>query len=278
MRSNTKMIPTVGATISSLPELKAAENWKTIDFISDLHLSAAEHTTAKAWQDYLEMTSADAVFILGDLFEVWVGDDVASLPSFEAQCMAALAQATAKRPIFFMHGNRDFLISQQFSAQTHVQLLADPTVLCFSGVRYVLSHGDALCLDDTEYQAFREEVRSLAWQCDFLAKSLDKRSRIARDIRDKSEARKLTSTQAKPNKTFIDLDDSAIRHLLAQAQAQVLIHGHTHQPADHDLGNGDLRIVLSDWSLEASSPRAQVLRLACPLNAKTAHFSRINLI
>lgn len=263
-------------TVPPFPELQAHPSWECVEFISDLHLHPDEGATTQAWQNYLQQTAADAVFILGDLFEVWVGDDVALTSSFEAECLVTLAQAATQRPIFFMHGNRDFLVAQGFAAQTHIGLLADPTVLCFAGTRYLLSHGDALCLDDTAYQTFRAEVRSVAWQETFLAKPLSERTHIARDIRSQSEAKKRTQ-----NTGSCDLDTHAVKQWLTQAQAPILVHGHTHHPADHDLGDRQQRVVLSDWDLAATPPRAQILRLEVQTgqaNARNApERSRINL-
>ncbi len=253
------------ATLTHVPTLQAPADWKSVEFISDLHLHPTEGATFKAWQHYLQTTLADAVFMLGDLFEVWVGDDAAANPtSFEAECVATIARASKLRPVFFMHGNRDFLLGQHFAQLTQAQLLDDPTVLCFGGSRYLLSHGDALCLSDTDYQRFRTEVRSTDWQQQFLAKPLAERNRIAREIRAHSETRK----QATANQLSAhDLNTAAVNEWLTAAQASTLIHGHTHQPATHDMGNARIRVALSDWDLAASPPRAQVLRLTRSLGS-----------
>lgn len=245
-----------------LAELQARPDWCTVDFISDLHLSADEPATFTAWQAYLRSTPADAVFILGDLFEVWVGDDAVSADflqqpdaSFENRCAHALHQAASRTALFFMHGNRDFLVGPALMAQCGATLLDDPTVLTFNQQRWLLSHGDALCLADTDYMQFRQQVRSPAWQQAFLAKPLAERQSIARGIRQQSEARKHS------NAPYVDLDADAARQWLQVAKANTLIHGHTHQPATHPLGDGLTRLVLSDWDLAARTPRADVLRL-----------------
>lgn len=258
--------------LTSIPTLQASADWKSVEFISDLHLHPADDATFQAWQRYLQTTRADAVFMLGDLFEVWVGDDAASNPaSFEAECVAAITLAAQQRPVFFMHGNRDFLLGERFALLTQAQFLYDPTVLCFGGFRYLLSHGDALCLSDSEYQKFRAEVRSAQWQQHFLAKPLAERSRIAREIRAHSETRKqATASQLAAH----DLDTSAVKAWLTTAQASILVHGHTHQPANHDMGEGRIRVVLSDWDLAASPPRAQVLRLTLGLEAEKPLLTR----
>ncbi|MCJ0762817.1 UDP-2,3-diacylglucosamine diphosphatase [Variovorax terrae] len=242
-------------TVPPIAELQAPASWRTVDFISDLHLQPSEPATVEAWQRYLDTTPADAVFMLGDLFEVWVGDDAALSPGFETACADAMRQAAQRLELFFMHGNRDFLLGTDFLARCGARLLADPTALAFAGQRWLLSHGDALCLDDTDYMAFRAQVRSPAWQQAFLARPLAERQAVARSIRAQSEARKRSGA------VYADLDGPAARAWLQAAQAATLIHGHTHRPADHDLGAALRRVVLSDWDAAAEPPRAQALRL-----------------
>ncbi len=238
-------------------ELTAQPDWRTADFISDLHLQAAEPATFDAWERYMRATPADALFILGDLFEVWVGDDVADDPgSFEARCAKVLKDTASRMPLFFMHGNRDFLVGQKFLSPLGVTLLDDPGVLQFAGKRWLLTHGDLLCLDDVEYLQFRKEVRGAHWQDTFLAKPLEERKAVARNLRTQSEARKRSGM------TYADVDAAAAREWLQAAQSGTLIHGHTHKPADHDLGWGMRRVVLSDWDAAATPPRLEVLRLS----------------
>jgi UDP-2,3-diacylglucosamine hydrolase len=269
------MNPAPSPSSGPFPTLQAPADWQCVEFISDLHLHPSEWDTFQAWQRYLTSTSADAVFILGDMFEVWVGDDAASIPaSFEAECIALIAATASKRPVFFMHGNRDFLLGDAFATQSQAQYLSDPTVLCFGGKRFLLSHGDALCLSDTEYQKFRTEVRSAVWQQSFLAQPLAERIRIAREIRTHSEARKLAMAH---QLAVHDLDTTAVNIWLAIAQASTLIHGHTHQPASHDLGEDRVRVVLSDWDASAQPPRAQVLRLMLDSEVKTPQLTRCSL-
>ena len=257
-------------TVPQIAELPALPAWRTVDFISDLHLHASEPATFSAWQHYMQSTPADAVFILGDLFEVWVGDDALgadlSAPltglnsSFEDRCARVMGEASGRLALHFMPGNRDFLVGQALMDLCHTRLLPDPGVLTFAGQRWLLSHGDALCLDDVDYMAFRQQVRSPAWQQAFLAKPLPERQAIARGIRQQSEARKQSGA------TYADVDTRAARQWLAAAHARTLIHGHTHKPATHDLGDGFKRVVLSDWDAAAPVPRADVLRLsACGL-------------
>ena len=239
-----------------IPELMAAPTWRVIDFISDLHLQATDVATFNVWRQFMQTTPADAVFILGDLFEVWVGDDALQSGSFELQCADAIRQTTARIPVFFMHGNRDFLVGSALMDLCTARLLDDPTVLVFEGRRWVLSHGDALCIDDLPYMRFRVQVRSPEWQQAFLAQPLQERQALARGLRQKSEARKQSGAQ------YADVDSQAARQLLQDAHALRLIHGHTHKPAEHDLGDGMRRVVLSDWDADAQPARAEVLRLS----------------
>ena len=247
-------------TVPPMAALQAPATWATVDFISDLHLRAEEPATFDAWAHYLHSTPANAVFLLGDVFEVWVGDDVLSDPTsqderFEARCAREMAAAARRLSLFFMHGNRDFLVGQALMTSCGATLLADPTVLDFGGQRWLLSHGDALCLDDTEYLQFRQQVQQPAWREAFLAKPLAEREAIARSLRTQSEARKHSGA------TYADVDNAAARQWLQAAGAHTLIHGHTHRPATHDLGQGLQRVVLSDWDAAATPPRAEVLRL-----------------
>jgi UDP-2,3-diacylglucosamine hydrolase len=236
-------------------ELQAAPAWRRIEFISDLHLQASEPQTFETWRRYMRDTSADAVFILGDLFDVWVGDDAAQEPGLAADCAAVLQAAAAHAAIFFMHGNRDFLLGDGFLRACRATLLHDPTVLGFGNRRWVLTHGDALCLADTDYMKFRSEVRDPGWQRDFLSRPLAERKAIGSDLRRQSEARKGTGIE------YAEVDAAAASAWLEAADAQVLIHGHTHRPADHSLGPARGRTVLSDWDSRAQPPRQQVLRL-----------------
>ncbi|CAM3309361.1 UDP-2,3-diacylglucosamine diphosphatase [Polaromonas hydrogenivorans] len=249
-------------TVPRMAELAAPPSWRTVDFISDLHLQAGDAATFSAWQAYLQSTPADAVFILGDLFEVWVGDDAVGTDfrahpqtSFENRCASVLAQAASRLALFFMHGNRDFLVGAAFMDACHATLLDDPTVLVFAGQRWLLSHGDALCLDDIDYLRFRQLVRGQDWQQAFLARPLAERQAMARDMRRQSQAHQQGMDHG-------DVDAAAARQWLQAANARTLIHGHTHKPAEHDLGKGLSRLVLSDWDAQASVPRADVLRLS----------------
>ena len=237
-------------------ELVAPPEWRTADFISDLHLQSSDQATFDAWRTYMRSTPASALLILGDLFDVWVGDDAAAGAGFEAECAAVLKATAARLPVFFMHGNRDFLVRAGLMRSSGVTLLDDPTVLTFLGQRWLLTHGDSLCLDDTAYLAFRAQVRAPEWQEAFLARPLAERRAIARAMREQSAARKEQAM------ALGDVDAAAAGAWLEGADAQVLIHGHTHRPADHPLAGGRQRIVLSDWDAGAAPPRHQVLRVS----------------
>lgn len=234
--------------------LTAPATWQTVDLISDLHLQASETATFEAWRDYMARTPADAVLILGDLFEVWVGDDAAALDPFLDSCAKVLRQTAQSRHVAFMPGNRDFLVGTDFLSACGVEPLSDPTLLLLGTQRILLTHGDALCLDDQPYQAFRLQARSPQWQEAFLAKPLAERQEFARSLRALSESQKHEGM------TFADADPEMSLFWLAQAQADRLVHGHTHRPADHALGKAQ-RHVLSDWSLDHAPVRAQVFRL-----------------
>ena len=259
--------PTTPPLPDRLDLLRAPAHWQAVEFISDLHLQPGEPKTFDVWRSFLQRPvseRADALFILGDLFEVWVGDDVlasAGTPdqTFWRNCADALKAYSRHTPLYFMAGNRDFLLSAEGLRACGMQALSDPTTFEFLGQHWLLSHGDALCLADTDYMRFRQQVRQPAWQRDFLARTLSERTAIARDLREQSETRK-RSTANDPS-LWADVDAEASRTALQAAGAQTLIHGHTHRPALHDLGDGLRRVVLSDWDAAALPPRAEVLRL-----------------
>jgi UDP-2,3-diacylglucosamine hydrolase len=251
-------------TVPPFAELQALQHWRTVEFISDLHLSESEPATFDAWQRYISSTTAGAVFILGDMFEAWVGDDSirADLSSqsshlnFEERCALALQAAGKRLNLYFMHGNRDFLLGEQMMIACNASLLADPTVLTFQQQRYLLTHGDLLCLADAQYLAFRNIVRQPAWQQAQLAKPLLERQAIGRHMREESQKNQQNLL------AYADVDDAAALAWLQAANAKTMIHGHTHKPADHDLGNGFKRVVMTDWDLRATPNRAEVLQLS----------------
>ena len=228
---------------------------RVVDFISDLHLSETMPATAAAWERYLTTTRADAVFMLGDVFEVWVGDDARTRP-FEARCVEAIAATTRRVPVFVQHGNRDFLLGADFAAASGARLLADPAVVSAFGHRLLLTHGDELCIDDVPYQLFRQQVRNPAYQQQFLAQPLEARLAIAAKMRAASRA-----SHDEPV-TYADVDPAQAKEWLARAGTDTMIHGHTHRPGTQVL-DGWTRHVLSDWDLDTPAPerrRAEVLR------------------
>ena len=188
--------------------------------------------------------NADALYILGDLFESWVGDDGLALP-LPARVAPRLRSTAGRTPTYFMHGNRDFMIARGFADATGIGLLDDPTVIDLYGRRTVLLHGDTLCTDDTAYQAFRQQVRDPRWQQAALAKPLEERVAIARQMREQSEGAKQGKSMA-----IMDVNADAVAAAFQAAGAELMIHGHTHRPARHvhRVGGRECeRWVLPDW-------------------------------
>jgi UDP-2,3-diacylglucosamine hydrolase len=223
-------------------------------FISDLHLEADRPDIAAQFFEFLETEArvAEALYILGDLFEAWVGDDDPN-PHY-AECKQSIrALADSGVPVYFMHGNRDFLIGEDFAADTGATILADPTLVDLYGTNVLLSHGDALCTDDVEYQQVRTMTRDPAWQAAMLAKSLEERVAIARHARKESMARGQTLDM-----DIMDVNQQAVEQTLRDSGAEVLLHGHTHRPDVHDIDLGERqakRIVLGDWYEQGSYVR-----------------------
>lgn len=241
--------------LSAAPtRIRAPTAWRSIEFASDIHLSEAMPHTAAVFFDYIEHTSADAVCLLGDVFELWVGDDMAELPGFERDCINRLAHVARRRPLLLMVGNRDFLISRSLLQRNGIQMLDDPVVLEAWGDAVLLTHGDALCLDDEPYQRFRRQVRNPQWQEQFLSQPFEDRQALARHIREASEAQKSVTG------SYADIDQQAAAAWLQAAQVSMLVHGHTHRPQSGPLTDGFQRHVLSDWDADGPSPRGDVLR------------------
>ena len=240
---------------ANFSQLVAMNSWRRVEFISDLHLDEPESPTFQLWRDYMASTAADAVFILGDLFEVWIGDDSMDMPGVGRAASSVLASVRPGTSVYFMAGNRDFLVGEVFLRSCGVIRLQDPTCLHFAGSRYLLTHGDQLCVDDRAYQEFRRAVRTPKWIDSFLEKPLSERHSIARSLRHASEERRQRGTV----EALADVDDREASSWLSHADANVLIHGHTHRPDDHDLPQGRRRVVLSDWDGSAKPARAEVL-------------------
>jgi len=216
-------------------------------FISDLHLDDARERTNELFLAFMAgpATRAEALYILGDLFEFWIGDDAIDLPlnRMVVDALAALSRRGTR--LHFMHGNRDFLVRDGFAAATGATLLADPTEVDLYGRRTLLMHGDTLCTDDVAYQKFRAQVHDPAQQAAFLARTMAERDAFVRGVRSQSDAAK-----AGKSEEIMDVAPRAVEEMLRQHAYPTLIHGHTHRPATHVLevdGHRCERWVLTDW-------------------------------
>jgi UDP-2,3-diacylglucosamine hydrolase len=220
-------------------------------FVSDVHLDAAAPEAQRQFIGFLrtEAAGARALYILGDLFESWVGDD--DIGGERAAVLAALRELTAGGTAgFLLHGNRDFLIGEDFCARTGCQLLPDPVIAELEGERVLLTHGDALCTDDHAYQELRSIVRKPAWQRRFLSLPLADRQLLANEARAGSRAH---TTRTIPK--IMDVNSTAVAAAFRAANVRRIIHGHTHRPAVHDAlaeGRPVQRIVLGAWYEQGS--------------------------
>jgi UDP-2,3-diacylglucosamine hydrolase len=220
-------------------------------FISDLHLDPSVPAIARQFLRFLreEARGTSALYILGDLFEVWLGDDDPDPAAREI--VAALHEFTATgTPCFFMHGNRDFLVGERFARDTGCQLVADGTVVEIGGERVLLMHGDALCTDDRSYQRLRRIVRNPVTQWAVRHMSLEQRRRLASRLREGSRMH-VGETAAE----IMDVNPAAVTATMQRARVATLVHGHTHRPAIHPLtvdGSNARRIVLGDWHARGS--------------------------
>jgi UDP-2,3-diacylglucosamine hydrolase len=223
-------------------------------FISDLHIDASRPAITAQFLDFLarDAAGAEALYILGDLFESWIGDDAPDADQTRAiEGLRALTQGGV--PCFVMHGNRDFLLGERFCALSGATLLPDPIVLTLHGESVVVMHGDALCTDDRSYQRLRATVRDPGWQRRFLALSVDQRRALSAAARDGSRAHTAAAGHA-----ITDVNEHSVAGVLRQAGARLLLHGHTHRPAVHEVrvaGQLCTRIVLGDWYDQGSAVR-----------------------
>jgi UDP-2,3-diacylglucosamine hydrolase len=220
-------------------------------FISDLHLDASRPRITDLFLDFLkhEPRDADGLYILGDFFEVWLGDDDPD-PHHDRVMADVRELSDSGVPVYFMHGNRDFLIGEDFARRTGVKLLSEPTVIELSGTPTLLMHGDTLCTDDVEYQAFRKMVRDPARQRAFLASPLAERRAFAEQARSASK-----HSTAQKSETIMDVNQQAVETVMRQHAVNRLIHGHTHRPAVHKFqsdGKNKTRFVLGDWYHQGS--------------------------
>jgi UDP-2,3-diacylglucosamine hydrolase len=234
-------------------------------FISDLHLSAERPAANERFIAFLEdeARGADALYILGDFFEYWIGDDDLG-DAFNAVIAGLLRDLTRSGvALYLMHGNRDFLLGERFCAATGGVLLTDPVVVEVEGERTLLMHGDTLCTDDTDYQDWRRTARSPAWQAEFLGRTLAGRRQTILELRAKSKE----VIQAKPA-AIMDVNQEAVREAFRRHEVRRLIHGHTHRPGKHALevdGKPRERWVLPDWYgkggyLQVSRGKARLVR------------------
>ena len=229
-------------------------------FIADLHLDPERPEITRLFGDFLDAEAgpADALYILGDLFESWVGDDDPSeAGAFVAAKLAALASSGV--PVFFMHGNRDFMLGRDYAAKAGMRLLPDPTVIELYGKPVLLMHGDLLCTDDVEYQKVRAQVRNPDWRAHMLSQPLQARLAFAQQARAASLARQGEMKHAGTMESITDASPATVEETLRRFGIDTLIHGHTHRPAIHELdidGRAHRRIVLGDWYEQGSVLRA----------------------
>lgn len=225
-------------------------------FISDLHLCESRPHITEQFVSFIENTAkfADALYILGDLFEYWAGDDDINNSHHQIVIQALCGLSESKTYCYLIHGNRDFLLGKQFAAAANLEILEDPTQLNIHGHRILLSHGDALCTDDVAYQDFRKQVRQPDWQSKFLNQPLAARKAQIEALRMRSEQEKSAKTES-----IMDVNDAAVASLLRNHQyPEIFIHGHTHRPAMHTLEidqHSIQRWVLGDWYDQGSCLR-----------------------
>ncbi len=220
-------------------------------FISDLHLEADRPEIGKQFLAFLESEARDAnaLYILGDLFEFWLGDDDPN-EHYAAMKSALRALVDSGVAVYFMHGNRDFMIGVDFAHETGVQILPDPHPVELHGTTVLLSHGDAMCTDDLEYQQVRAMTRNPEWQAMMLTKSLAERLAFATNARAESR-----NKNASPSAGITDVNQHEVEKMIIEHGVDILLHGHTHRPAVHDIDLGDRsakRIVLGDWYEQGS--------------------------
>lgn len=220
-------------------------------FVSDLHLDDARPHIVELFERFCagEARAADGLYVLGDLFEAYIGDDDdAALNRRVADALRGVADAGV--PVHFIVGNRDFLLGDDYARHCGMDILADGTVIDLYATPTLVLHGDILCTDDQAYLAFRKQVRDPAWQAAFLARPLSERRAFAAQARDASRAHTSTTDTA-----IMDVNQIAVEHALRGAGIERMIHGHTHRPAIHDFmldGRPAQRIVLGDWYEQGS--------------------------
>lgn len=250
----------VPSTSSSGASNKAQSN-PVAFFVSDVHLQSSLPRTTQAFLAFLRerATSAQQLYLLGDMFEYWAGDDDLDSPYNRKIADAIREVSDSGVSVFWIGGNRDFLLGKAFADNTGVTLLPDPFVASIAGHRIVLTHGDEQCTEDHGYMAFRAQVRQAEWQRQFLAIPLAQRKAIIEGMRSGSR-------EAQRDKSYeiMDVNAEAIASLYAATDTSIMIHGHTHRPATHDYQDGGtkrVRHVLPDWDCDTASPRGGWLAL-----------------
>jgi UDP-2,3-diacylglucosamine hydrolase len=237
--------------------------------ISDIHLTPSMPLTAQRFFDFCEKDApkVEAVFILGDLFEYWVGDDTSASSPFQQEVLSALASLSTKTKTYYVHGNRDFLIGSGFLKKTGMTLLTDPTLIDIAGEKYLVCHGDSLCTADIGYQVFRGIVRKPWIQKLFLSMPLSWRRSIANSLRSNSHTQYSANKSSALHGVRTNVTLEACAAVMKDWSMDKLIHGHTHLPAYHHEQMGQQtwqRWVLSDWDLDhpvRTAPRASALAL-----------------
>jgi UDP-2,3-diacylglucosamine hydrolase len=241
------------AATSRGPE-PASASWRAL-FVSDVHLQAGMPRTTEAFLAFLatQARQTRALYLLGDLFEYWAGDDDIDSP-YQRRIVDAIRDVTdAGVAVSWIAGNRDFLVGEGFVSATGIRLLSDPSIIDFDGYPVILSHGDAACTDDAAYMQFRALVRSETWQQQFLAMPLTERKLAIEGMRQQSKA----ALRDKPAE-ITDVNEDAVAATFESAQANVMIHGHTHRPGRHLYGHGAgyrARYVLPDWDCDTTPAR-----------------------
>lgn len=211
-------------------------------FISDLHLNPEAPAITAGFKAFIANTliEADTLYILGDFFDAWIGDDE-DHPYYVDIVSELSALKDRKITVLFMHGNRDFLIGEQFAKDSGTSLLPDPSLIEVNGLKVLLMHGDSLCTDDTEYMAFRTQVRNPAWQGQILSLPLEQRRAMAAQLR--AQSKSMNSNKAED---IMDVSEDEVTRVIQAHGVNILLHGHTHRPAKHQ-HDGFERIVLGDW-------------------------------
>lgn len=212
-------------------------------FISDLHLEKGFPTITEKFTQFLheKASQADALYILGDFFEAWIGDD--DDDPFALSILKELSDLASKGiPIYFIRGNRDLLVGQEFATKTGCKVLDDPSVIDLYGTPTLISHGDIYCIDDLAHQAFRQQLLNPLFRQMVAQKPLAERRAIAKELRQRSKDRMQTLAQE-----IMDVNENAVRESLKNHQVKTLIHGHTHRPGHYKVGNEEERIVLAAW-------------------------------